>query len=119
VWRNAIPVRFGIIDGRTSWSRTGGAIEIGTYHADGSRSHLLTTVAHEFGHQVAFTYGTWEYLGAAPAGWPYAGPEAAEAWADCVALAFTGIVDPSHGLAPCPADSLQWTAAWLASGPPA
>jgi hypothetical protein len=88
---------------------------MGTYHADSSWSHLLSVVAHEFGHQIAYARGTWAYAGAAPEGWPYTGPEPAEAWADCVAEAFTGIVDPSHGLGACPADARAWTAAWLAS----
>ncbi len=114
-WRAAIPVQVSIISGSTSWSFPGGSMQIGRYHATGSWSHLLTVVAHEFGHQIAFADGTQAYLGAPPSGWPYAGSQPAEAWADCVSLAFTGISDPSHGLGDCPAATLAWTATWLAT----
>lgn len=114
-WRAAIPVQVSIIRGSTSWSFPGGSMQIASYHATGSWAHLLTVVAHEFGHQIAFADGTQAYLGAPPAGWPYADAEPAEAWADCVSLAFTGVSDPSHGLGTCPSVTLAWTATWLAT----
>lgn len=113
-WRTALPVALSVIEGNTSWAHPDGRIEIARVHAEGSWSHLLSVTAHEFGHQVAFRYGSGAYDGAPPDGWP--GPDqgdGAEAWADCVAQAFTGIVDPSYDLAPCPQSTVDWTAAWL------
>jgi hypothetical protein len=118
-WKAAIAVRFEIIEGGTSWGFPDGLIQIGTYHANGSTARLRATVAHEFGHLIAFRYGSKAYNGAAPAGWPAYGSNPAEAWADCVSQAFTGVIDPSHGLPPCQGESLTWTQAWLAKGPPA
>ena len=48
-------------------------------------------MAHEFGHHVAFGYGTQAELGAAPAGWPVSGNPPVERWADCVSQGFTGV----------------------------
>jgi hypothetical protein len=118
VWRSAISVRFEIIPGGTSWGYPDGLVQIGTYHANGSTARLRATVAHEFGHLIAFRYGSRAYNGAAPTGWPAYGSNPAEAWADCVSQAFTGVIDPSHGLPPCQGESLAWTQAWLAHGPP-
>ncbi|MFL6204211.1 MAG: hypothetical protein ACJ739_02580 [Acidimicrobiales bacterium] len=117
-WQAAIPVRFEIISGVTSWGHPNGLIQIGTYHADGPSARLRMVVAHEFGHLIAFRYGSGAYNGAAPKGWPAYGSNPAEAWADCVSQAFTGVVDPSHGLPPCSGSSLSWTRQWLAEGPP-
>jgi hypothetical protein len=116
VWRNAIPVTLRIIPGSTSWGHSSGLIEIGETIVP--RWDLLrTTLAHEFGHLIAYGYGSQAYLGAAPAGWPEYSDMPVEGWADCVAWAFTGIADPSHGLPPCPSSSLSWTQSWLAQGP--
>ena len=117
-WQAAIPVRFEIISGGTSWGHPNGLIQVGTYHANGSSARLRATVAHEFGHLIAFRYGSRAYNGAAPKGWPAYGSNPAEAWADCVSQAFTGVIDPSHGLPPCSGASLSWTRQWLAQGPP-
>lgn len=119
-WRAALPVQLRLTDGATSYATSPDLVIIGRTHAEGRWSHLLSVVAHEFGHLVAFRWGSGEYTGAAPAGWPDPGHgPSAEAWADCVAEAFTGIVDPSYGMPPCPQGSLEWTRQWLAAGPPA
>ena len=119
VWRDALPVTIRIIEGTTSWASTTMELRIGRYHAEGRWSHLVSVIGHEFGHIIAFVHGSHAFDGAAPEGWPDPnhGPPA-EAWADCVSEVFTGIVDPSSGMPPCPQPSLQWTANWLAAGPP-
>ena len=116
-WRGAITVRLEVIDGNTSWAHSDGLIQVGTTHANGSRPRLLATLAHEFGHLIAFRYGSQAYNGAAPEGWPAYSDRPEEAWADCVSQVVTGVVDPSHGLPPCSGDSLSWTADWLGQGP--
>jgi hypothetical protein len=118
VWRAAVPHRLDVIEGPYSRASTNGLISISTTHAQGSWDVLRMVTAHEFGHLIAFRYGTGEFLGAAPEGWPYSGPHPEEMWADCVATAFTGLTLPSHGLSPCPSSTLDWTRAWLAAGPP-
>jgi hypothetical protein len=112
-------VRLEIIEGNTSWASPSGVIQISSAHMSGSSAHLRATLAHEFGHLVAFRYGDSAYNGAAPKGWPSYGPRPEESWADCVSQAFTGIVDPSHGLPPCSGASLAWTQDWLGQGPAA
>jgi hypothetical protein len=93
-----------VIAGSTSYASSRGEISIGSYHASGRWSHLESV--------------TGAYGGAPPAGWPDPGWGAtAEEWADCVSLAFTGIVDPSYGMPPCDGDSLSWTQSYLAAGP--
>jgi hypothetical protein len=116
-WRGAIEVHFQLIDGNTSWAAHDGTIQIGSTHANGSEALLRATVAHEFGHLVAFRYGSQAYNGAAPEGWPAYSNLPEEAWADCVSRAFSGVNDASHGLPDCTGDSLSWTANWLGAGP--
>jgi hypothetical protein len=116
-WRDAVPVRFQLIDGNTSWAAHDGTIQIGSTHYNGSDNLLRATIAHEFGHLIAFRYGSQAFNGAAPEGWPAYGSRPEEAWADCVSRAFTGVNDPSHGLPPCAGSSLSWTADWVAPGP--
>ncbi len=120
-WLAATSPRIEIIPGATSFAHGDGLIEVGTTHADGSDAHLADVLAHEVGHLVAFGWGTQRFAGAAPEGWPAPAGSAdpAEAWADCVQLVFTGRVNPSHGLAPCPEDARRWTETWLAAGPDA
>ena len=118
-WQAAIAVRFSIIDGTTSWAHPDGRIEIGVAHADAGTAHLAAVITHEFGHLVAYRYGSGAYAGAAPQGWPEATSQPAEHWADCVQQVFTGTVDPSHGLPPCGGDQLSWARQYLAAGPPA
>ncbi len=118
-WRAAFAVRFSIIDGDTSWSHPDGRIEIAATHADSSDAHLAVVITHEFGHLIAYRYGSGAYAGAAPQGWPEATSNPAEHWADCVEQVFTGTVDPSHGLPPCAGDQLAWARQYLAAGPPA
>lgn len=118
-WRNAIDIRLEIIEGNTSWAEGGGRIMISRSHAESKFDHLVDVVAHEFGHQVAFKYGTGAYAGAAPKGWPEPANNPAEAWADCVQSSFTGRANPSHGLAPCGGEQLSWARNWLQNVPSA
>jgi hypothetical protein len=118
-WRNAIAVHFQLIDGNTSWAAHDGTIQIGSAHYNGSESLLRATVAHEFGHLIAFRFGSQAFNGAAPEGWPAYSSSPEEAWADCVSRAFSGVNDPSHGLPACAGSSLSWTADWVAGGPDA
>lgn len=116
-WRDTIAVRFEIIGGRTSWAYHGGLIEIGSGHVDGDFDHLVDVVVHEFGHQIAFRFGSGEYAGAGPEGWPAPADRPEEAWADCVQRVFTRRANPSHGLAPCGGEQLRWAADWLVAPP--
>lgn len=118
-WREAIPVTFTEIAGTTSLSYDDGTIELGTYHLTGTWEHLQDVTAHEFGHQIAYDYGTQAELGAAPEGWPISGSTPVERWADCVARSFSGIASGSHGMTPCDGESYTWTYDWLAPGPSA
>lgn len=119
VWRAAIPVRLVLIDGSTSWADHNGDIRIGSTHYNATEGKLRAVLAHEFGHLIAFRYGSQAFNGAGPSGWPSYGSIPAEAWADCVSQAFTGVLDPSHGLSACSGSSLSWTVGWLAAGPAA
>ncbi len=116
-WRAEIPTRFEVVEGRTSWAHGSGLIQIGTTHAESSFEHLVDVIAHEFGHLIAFDFGSQAFAGAAPQGWPTASDRPEEAWADCVQHAFTGRANPSHGLPPCQGSSLTWAIDWLAPGP--
>lgn len=113
MWRADLHHWIEIIDGHTSWARGDGLIMIGRGHATGKYAHLVDVVAHEFGHLIAFEYGTREYPGAGPAGWPAPPNRPEEAWADCVQTVFTGRTNPSHGLAPCGGEQLSWARNWL------
>jgi hypothetical protein len=116
-WRSDIPIHFELGEGWTSWAYPGGRIVIGRRHAQARFELLVDVIAHEFGHQIAFRYGSGAYLGAPPTGWPSPDHHPAEAWADCVQTVFTGRSNPSHGLPACGGDRLAWAAAWLASNP--
>ena len=118
-WRGAVPVTVSIISGSTSLSYTDGRLEVGSAHASGDWVKLETIMAHEFGHHIAYRYGTQAELGAAPAGWPTSGNPAVERWADCVSQAFTGYPVGSHGQSPCDGPSQTWTTDWLGVGPAA
>jgi hypothetical protein len=118
-WRAAIAPRVESRSGNTSWARTDGVLEFGNFHLAGDWQHLRTVVTHEFGHLIAYRYGSQAFLGAAPPGFGYAGPHPEEMWADCVARAVTGNVDPSHGLEPCGGAPLEFARAFLAAGPAA
>lgn len=117
-WRDDIAVRFEIIDGSTSWAHGDGRILVGRSHAQADETYLADVLAHEFGHLIAFEYGTRAYVGAAPEGWPEPSWNPAEAWADCVQEVFTGRANPSHGLPPCGDAQLEWALNWLSAGPP-
>ncbi|MEN3272846.1 MAG: hypothetical protein V7636_1607 [Actinomycetota bacterium] len=105
-----------LIEGSTSWSSTTGRIRVARFHAAGPYERLRAIMAHEWGHQAAFTYGTHAYLGAPPEGWPHAGNGEAEVWADCVAQTLTG-TNPSGHVGECDSAALQFTRDWLARGP--
>jgi hypothetical protein len=115
-WRSVFSVRFEVIAGSTSWGWSSGLIQLAVSHQS-DPARLMTTIAHEFGHLIAYRYGSQGQDGSAPTGWPAYSGQPVEAWADCVAQAFTGIVDPSHGLPPCSGSSLSWARTWLAQGP--
>lgn len=116
-WRADIAVHLEVIEGGTSWAHGDGRILVGRSHAEGRFEHLVDVVAHEFGHLIAFRYGTGEYPGAAPAGWPAPPSMPEEAWADCVQTVFTGRLNPAHGLPPCSGDQLSWARQWLDTNP--
>jgi hypothetical protein len=115
-WRAAITVSLEPIAGTTSWGWPSGRIQISERHS-ATEEALRVTIAHEFGHLIAYRYGTQSPSGAPPAGWPAYSSQPLEAWADCVSRAMTGIDDASHGLPSCSGASLSWTATWLAQGP--
>jgi hypothetical protein len=119
-WLAAVPVRFQVIAGKTSWSSWGGLIEIGDWHLLSSVARARNVITHEWGHQVAWLYGSDAYNGAPPTGFPYSGGNPEEQWADCVAEALTGTSYPTGGLGPCPSDALSFTSAFFsrAPGPP-
>lgn len=106
---------FDTISGTSSFTYPNGRIEIGSYHTSGGWERLKAVVAHEVGHAIAFRYGTGEYPGAPPAGFPVGGARVEERWADCVAVVFTGIQLNAHGLPPCPTEAVMFTADWLAT----
>ncbi len=116
-WLAVLPVTVEVIAGKTSWSSWDGLIQIGDWHLFHAVDRAKNTLAHEWGHQVAWHYGTDVYNGAPPAGFPYAGRSPEEQFADCVAQALTGTIYPSSGLGACPADALSFTQQFLAAGP--
>jgi len=90
---------------------------VGRYVALAPGDLSARTLAHEFGHLIAWHYGTDAFNGAGPAGFPYSGQLPEEMWADCVATAFTGTSFPTRPLSGCPSDALAFTSRFLASGP--
>ena len=120
-WRNAIPDARAtrLISGRSSTSAYRQGIWVGRYHAAQSTPKLRHTMAHEFGHHIAFYYGSQVTYGAAPKGFPQ-GTRSIETWADCVATALTGISKHGSNLnKPCSKAGLRWTKTWLKKGPAA
>lgn len=115
-WRGAITPTFEIISGSTSWASSTGRISIASDHLR-SFDVLVDVVAHEFGHLIAFRYGSQAYAGAPPAGWPAPSERPEEAWADCVQRVFLGRSNPSHGLPPCDGEQLSAARSWLEQGP--
>ena len=116
-WLNAVPVRLGVISGTSSLSYADGRLELGAYHLSGPWDRLQAVSAHEFGHHIAFRYGSQAEFGAAPSGWPISGSTPVERWADCVSRSFSGYPLGSHSQAACDGESLDWTTIWLAAGP--
>ena len=120
-WRNAIPDARAtrIISGRSSTSAYRSGIWVSRFHAARSARSLRHTMAHEFGHHIAFYYGSQVIYGAAPTGFPQ-GVTSVETWADCVAVALSGV--DRHGTnvkKHCSKTGLRWTKAWLKKGPAA
>jgi hypothetical protein len=118
-WLAAIAPRVTAAPGTTSWGRTDGELQFGTSHLAGDWQHLRVVVTHEFGHLIAYRYGSQQFLGAAPTGFPPTASRPEELWADCIARALTGNIDPSHNLAPCDGAALNFAEAFLAAGPSA
>ncbi len=116
-WLAAVPVHVLVIAGSTSYSSWGGLIEIGEWHLTSTLARARNVLTHEWGHHVAWLYGTDAYNGAPPAGFPYTGRAPQEQWADCVAETFTGTSYPTDGLGPCPGDALAFTASFFAWAP--
>jgi len=115
-WRSAVPVRIVVIAGAMSWSATDGTIRVSRDHATGALSHMRAVLAQEWGHQAALRYGGHRYVGAPPDGFPDGGENPAEAWASCVSRVLTG--HAADRASRCAADSVAFTASWLANGPP-
>ena len=120
-WRSAIPGARAtrLISGTSSTSAYGRGIWVGRFHAAGPKPQLRSVMAHEFGHHIAFFYGSQAVYGAAPKGFPQ-GVTSVETWADCVAVAFSGV--DKHGTnvkKHCSKAGLRWTKAWLKKGPAA
>lgn len=114
-WRARLPVTVEVIPGSVSWGYPD-RIQIADNHLR-SAELVDVTLAHEFGHVIAFAFGTREFAGAAPAGWPSATANPAEHWADCVQQVWVGVARPSHGLPPCGGAQLEWTRRYLAVVP--
>lgn len=120
-WRNAIPNARAtrLISGKSSTSGYGQGIWVGRFHAAQSTPLLRHTMAHEFGHHIAFYYGSQVTYGAAPKGFPQ-GVTSVETWADCVARAFSGVSKQGTNVRkPCSKAGLRWTKTWLKKGPAA
>lgn len=119
VWRNRFPwVRFQMTDGNT---RTNASTYIWVNPEVLDPPALLGyALAHEFGHKIAYRFGTGAYFGAPPAGWPESGGDDSEAWADCVASAFGhgGVSAPHYPGSHCSGDRLAFARSFLAAGPP-
>jgi hypothetical protein len=117
-WGAAVSVKITVIDGNTSWSSSGGVIRFGRGQLVGSWDHARFIATHEWGHQVAFLYGSQADFGAPPDGFPYHGRHPEEVWADCVARTLTGLSWPTDRTYPrCDADLAGWAGSWLAPGP--
>jgi len=121
VWRNAIPSARAtrLISGNSSTSAYREGIWVSRFHAAESTPQLRHTMAHEFGHHIAFFYGSQVIYGAAPKGFPQ-GVTSVETWADCVAVALSGVA--KHGTnvrKHCSTAGERWTKAWLKKGPAA
>jgi len=120
-WRNAIPGARAtrLISGKSSTSAYRNGIWVARFHAAQPTPLLRHTMAHEFGHHIAFYYGSQVIYGAAPRGFPQ-GVTSVETWADCVAAALSGV--DKHGTnvrKHCSRTGLRWTKAWLKKGPAA
>ncbi|SDY56699.1 hypothetical protein SAMN05444365_102672 [Micromonospora pattaloongensis] len=119
VWRKALlKVNVsGVIGGHSSYSARNRGITIGTYHAQRPWVNLKSVMAHEFGHHIAFHYGSQRVYGAPPVGFPQKSSSQVETWADCVAVAMTGKRYRYSNVPPCGTAALAWTRAWLKKGP--
>ena len=120
-WRKAIPSARAtrLISGNSSTSAYRMGIWVSRFHAGKSTPMLRSTMAHEFGHHIAFYYGSQVVYGAAPKGFPQ-GVTSIETWADCVGVALSGVDNHGSNVKKhCSKAGLRWTKAWLKKGPAA
>lgn len=116
-WRTAAPINLQLRGGSTSLSYQSGTVAVGTRQMNTWR-HALYVLAHEWGHQAAFQFGTGNYLGAPPIGFPgRAILLRAEQFAECVAQSLVGYRWPNP-YPRCSDAALAWTVNWLSNGPP-
>jgi hypothetical protein len=117
-WRSAVPIkRLTIIGGYSSLSYSSGLTKVAAYHANGDYTRLRSVMAHEWGHQLSWKYGTRAYNGAPPAGFPQRTRATQETWADCVSWALIGRQYPYGNVPKCSRAAMVWTKRWLAAGP--
>src|SRR3546814_13324592 len=100
-WRSAIPVRLDVIPGYMSSASSSGTIQVSQGHINAGPAIVRAVLAHEFGHLLAFRYGSQAITGAAPPASPYSSPRPEQARAARVRPAFTGLVSPSPRLPDC------------------
>jgi hypothetical protein len=113
-WEARITPEMYGIEGSTSYAYSPRTIYLAEYHLNSSDRYLQVIIAHEYGHLIAFKYGTGEYLGAPPEGWPPRTDRPEEHWADCVQQVFLGFAEPTRGLPPCEGEQLSWASEYLA-----
>src|SRR3546814_17246735 len=73
----------------SDWSSDVCSSDLSQGHINAGPAIVRAVLAHEFGHLIAFRYGSQAFTGAAPQAWPSYSSRPEEAWADCVATANT------------------------------
>lgn len=119
-WFTSAELQWYLLDGSSSLSTNRPPlIEVGRDHFE-NPAKLRFILAHEWGHHVAFRYGDNSVLpGEPPIGFDAGGNEPAEMWAGCVAeVLVPDYWISTHGLPHCAPEAKQFTANFLAAGPP-